>query len=313
MDTKQTMFENRLTKMYRHHKKWAKGQGITCYRIYDDDIPEFPFAIDVYENYLHAAEYERNHTLTPEIHTEWLENCRLTMAKVTETPISQVFLKTRRQQKGLQQYEKYAQAEQSFTAQEAGLKFIVNLSDFLDTGLFLDHRNTRSMVRAASEDKNVLNLFAYTGAFSVYAAAGGAKLVTTVDLSNTYIDWAKRNFELNGFSTEKNEFVQADVLQWLRQKPTTLYDIVVFDPPTFSNSKRMDDTLIIQRDYTALLDLILQRTKSGGVIYFSTNFRKFKLDETLIQGATIKDISGQSVPQDFRNKKIHYCFRVEKG
>jgi 23S rRNA (cytosine1962-C5)-methyltransferase len=307
-----SMFENRLSKMYRHYRKWAKGQGVTCYRVYDDDIPEFPFAIDIYENNIHAAEYERNHTLTPETHPIWLENCRKTMAKVTEIPLTQVFLKTRRQQKGLQQYEKYDQAEQAFAVQEAGLKFWVNLSDFLDTGLFLDHRNTRAMVRAASEGKNVLNLFAYTGAFSVYAAAGSAQLVTTVDLSNTYIDWAKKNFQLNEFSTTKHEFIQADVLQWLQQKPTTLYDIVVFDPPTFSNSKRMDDTLVIQRDYAELLRLILLRTKSGGVVYFSTNFRKFKLDRSLIAGATVKDISGQSVPQDFRNKKIHYCFKIEK-
>jgi 23S rRNA (cytosine1962-C5)-methyltransferase len=179
-------------------------------------------------------------------------------------------------------------------------------------GLFLDHRNTRQMVRQESAGKRVLNLFAYTGSFSVYAAAGGAAETLTIDMSNTYLQWADRNLSVNGFSGPQHRLLQADVLAWLEQPPREQFDLIVLDPPTFSNSKRMDDTLDIQRDHVMLLNRALRFCSPGGTLYFSTNYRRFKLWEEEIRATSITDISAKTVPEDFRNKKIHQCFRITK-
>lgn len=304
------MFANRLDKVNRHISKWARKQGITCYRVYDDDMPEFPLAIDVYENILHVSEYDRPHGMEPDEHVAWLEGSMQVMSEVLGFSQSLIFLKYRQRQKGLSQYDLFSREGAEFLVRENGLRFVIKPSDYLDVGLFLDHRNTRQMVRMASEGRRVLNLFAYTGSFTVYAAAGGAIETLTVDMSNTYLQWADRNLALNNFTEEHHRFLQADVLQWLREAPKRRWDLIVLDPPTFSNSKRMHGTLDIQRDHVWLLNRTVELLAPGGVLYFSTNFRKFKIEQAEIT-ATIQDISAQTVPNDFRNKKIHHCFLLK--
>lgn len=309
-------FENRLQKVDRHISKWARRQGVTCYRIYDNDLTNFPLVIDRYEQAIHVAEYQRDHSLDEFQHQEWLETCLDIIAKILEVPRFLVFFKERKRQKGQQQYEKVDTEKQQRLVQENGLNFLVNLSDYLDTGLFLDHRNTRQMVREQAEGKHFLNLFAYTGSFTVYAAAGGALTTTTVDLSNTYLDWAEANLRVNNFADQidkKHYFIKADVKQYLDTLRSGQFDLVVMDPPTFSNSKMMREELDTQRDHVALLNQVIYATRPGGTIYFSTNYRSFKLDEANIKGVEIEEISQRTIPQDFRNKKIHRCFRMHKG
>ena len=196
---------------------------------------------------------------------------------------------------------------------EGGLKFIVNLSEYVDTGLFLDHRQTRDMVRRAAQDKHVLNLFAYSGAFSVYAAAGGAASVTTVDWSNTYLEWSRRNMALNNFTGPQYEFLRADAREFLTgEAGERRYDLAIVDPPTFSNSKRAEEDWVVQRDHPEMLNQVLARMQPGGVMFFSTNFRRFKLADTGIAATEIREISRQTVPPDFRNERIHRCWRIVK-
>ena len=307
-------FENRLHKVDRHISKWARRQGVTCYRIYDNDLTNFPLVIDRYEQAVHVAEYQRQHSLDEFQHQAWLETCLDTIAKILEVPRFLVFFKERKRQKGQQQYEKVDTEKQQRLVQENGLNFLVNLSDYLDTGLFLDHRDTRQMVREQAEGQHFLNLFAYTGSFTVYAAAGGALTTTTVDLSNTYLDWAKANLSVNNFADQigkKHYLIKADVKQYLDTLRSGQFDLVVMDPPTFSNSKMMREELDTQRDHVDLLNQVIFATRPGGTIYFSTNYRSFKLDEANIKGVEIEDISQRTIPQDFRNKKIHRCFRMK--
>jgi 23S rRNA (cytosine1962-C5)-methyltransferase len=306
-------FINRLNKVNRHVSKWARKQGVTCYRIYDDDLTNFPFVIDRYEHALHVAEYQRKHNLSEEEHELKIQQCLAVMAEVLEVQPHDVHLKERRRQKGLNQYQKVDSSQNRFLVQENGLSFLVNLSDYLDTGLFLDHRNTRQLVRDQAQGKRFLNLFAYTGAFTVYAIAGGASETVTVDLSNTYLDWAKSNLAANGWAKDvdkKHHFVKADVKDFLFGPNPGLFDLVVVDPPTFSNSKMMDDIFDVQRDHIGLLNQVLRLTAPGGIVYFSTNQRSFKLQTEEIRASKIENISGMSVPQDFRDKKIHQCFRI---
>lgn len=307
------IFANRLRKMARHYDKWARRKGISCYRIYDADVPEFPLAIDQYADYLHVAEYRRQHSLSPEEYQLWRSGSKQTLQDVLDLDPGRIFFKEREQQKGKDQYEKRDDRQQEITVEENGLKFIVNLRDYLDTGLFLDHRITRQMSREIAAGKHTLNLFAYTGSFSVYMAAGGAASTTTIDLSNTYLDWAQRNMALNGFEGEAHQFIRADVKGWLAEPIRQKYDLIILDPPTFSNSKAMLDILDVQRDHVEMIEACLLRLNPGGTLYFSTNFRKFKLDEHALKDrALIKDISAATIPQDFKNKKIHYCWELIK-
>lgn len=308
---KYEMFRNRLTKVYRHIGKQARRQGITCYRVYDHDLPEFPFCIEVYEENIYLAEYKRRFEMAEQEHEEFLENSIILICEVLEKPADNVYIKQRQRKPGrLGQYQRIATEQEFFTVQEAGLQFKVNLSDYLDTGLFLDHRITRGMVRNEVAGKRVLNLFCYTGSFSVYAAAGGASKVTSVDLSKTYLQWAEDNMRLNNLGP--HEFVHADVKQYLDELPPDSYDLVVMDPPTFSNSKRMKDFLDIQRDHVELLNKTLAAVSNGGVVYFSTNYRKFELDATKIHAVAIKDITKATTPFDFQGKLQRYCFRITK-
>ena len=311
---KTQMFRNRLQKVYKHRSKQARRQQISCYRIYENDIPEFPFGIDMYDDKLYVAEYKRNHHLTEEEYETWFEESIQAIQDVLSIAPENIFIKQRQRKAGRQgQYEKIDSSKNEFVVEENGLKFLVNLSDYLDTGLFLDHRITRQMVRENSAGKRVLNLFCYTGSFSVYAAAGGSASVTSVDLSKTYLQWAEQNMRLNGFTdASKYNFISVDVLQYLDTLPTNHFDLVILDPPTFSNSKRMKDFLEIQRDHVMLINQCLRAMKPGGALYFSTNYRRFKLEADQIKASGIKDITRQTTPFDFEGKLFRWCYLINK-
>ena len=307
------MFRNRLVKVYKHIHKQARRQNITCYRVYDHDLPEFPFCIEIYEDHIYLAEYKRRHNLSEEEHEQWLEDCIVIISEILQLPSDNVFIKQRQRKAGrLGQYQRVDTTDAFFDVKEAGLSFKVNLSDYLDTGLFLDHRITRGMVRDAANGKRVLNLFCYTGSFSVYAAAGNAASVTSVDLSKTYLKWAEDNMQLNNFhDPRKHHFLHADVLQYLDTLEPDSFDLVILDPPTFSNSKRMKDFLDIQADHVSLLNKTLKALSPDGVIYFSTNYRKFELDRERIQTPSIRDITSATTPFDFQGKLFRWCYRLE--
>lgn len=310
---KYLMFYNRLQKVYKHFSKQASRQGISCFRLYDHDLPEFPLIIELFEQKVYVSEYKRKHALSDEEYDTWLIQCQEIIADVTAVPISEIYIKLRKRKEDRQdQYQKLDQAKNETIVQEGGLQFIVNLSDYLDTGLFLDHRITRGMVKEMATDKKVLNLFCYTGSFSVYAIAGGAREVTSVDLSKTYLAWTERNVQLNFPTYTHHQAIHADVKQYLKQTATDRFDIIVMDPPTFSNSKRMEDILDIQRDHVELINDCLQLLTEGGVLFFSTNYRKFQLDTPAIQAASVKDITKATTPFDFTGKLNRQCFRIIK-
>ena len=305
--------KNRLEKVYRHISKQARKQGISCYRIYDHDLPEAPFIVEVYGDKLYVSEYKRRHHLSEEEHEGWMEECLKIMSGVTSIPTENIFTKIRQRKEGrFGQYQKTAEEKTEFVVEEAGLKFIVNLSDYLDTGLFLDHRTTRQMVREQCADKKVLNLFSYTGSFSVYAIAGGAKEVVSVDLSKTYLAWAERNTVLNFPAYRQHQYLHADVLKYLKALPAEGFDLIVLDPPTFSNSKRMNSILDIQRDHVYLINDCLKALRKEGQLYFSTNYTKFAIASAHIKATTIKDITKATIPFDFAGKLNRQCFLITK-
>ena len=301
------MFGNRLRKNARHRHRWARRRGISCYRLYDRDIPEIPLAVDWYEGRLHIAEYLRPGSPEGDAHSHWLTALLERAGQVLEVPDEDIFLKQRARQRGSAQYGRFGRAGARFEVQESGLHFVVNLSDYLDTGLFLDHRNMRQMVREEAQGKRVLNLFAYTGAFTVHALAGGAQHATNVDLSNTYSDWTRENLRLNQLSAE---VVRADVMTWLAACRPNAYDLAVVDPPTFSNSKRTENTFDVQRDHIRLLQSVFRVVVPGGSVYFSTNARRFRLDGESLPGVQTLEITRKTIPDDFRNQRIHQAFRM---
>lgn len=308
-------FKNRLKKVNKHISKWAKRNNITCYRIYDWDIPEFPFCVDRYDGNLHVAEYASNHKFTETEHQDFITLATQTIADALETPLQAIYVKQRRKlDRRNEQYEKVATEQKKMIVQESGLSFMVNLSDYLDTGLFLDHRPLRQVFKQEAKNKRVLNLFSYTGAFSVHAAAGGAAKVTTVDLSTTYINWAKDNFELNQLPIEPHEFFVMDTMEYLKALPVApLFDLVFVDPPVFSNSSKLKKcTWDTQRDHAFMLHQILERMAPGGIVYFSNNLRTFKPDFSRLQASHIEDIREATIPEDFRNKYIHWCWKIVK-
>ena len=311
------MFRNRLEKVYRHLSKQARRQGITCYRIYDHDIPEFPLRIERYEDWFYVAEYRRNHRMSDQSHRAWMEECQRIISTVTGVAKDKIILRLRQRMShrdGESQYEKLDEEKQYLNVQEQGLQFRINLTDYLDTGLFLDHRITRRMVREKAKDKRVLNLFCYTGSFSVYAASGGAGEIVSVDLSRTYLTWATENMRLNAlFDPARQQFVPADVKQYLDDLPHGRFDLVIMDPPTFSNSKRMKDFLDIQRDHPELIQKVLAAMSPGGELYFSTNFSRFQLEAAAIRGAEVKDITRATTSFDFQGKLSRFCFLIKKN
>ncbi len=307
------LFKNRLNKRARHLRRWPTKQGISCFRLYERDIPEIPLVVDRYADCLHITEYERPHERDLARHAAWLELMKKTAAATLDVPIQKVFMKTRQKNRDRSQYQKLDSAGKLIPVSEGGLKFLVNLSDYVDTGLFLDHRITRQMVREESAGKDFLNLFAYTGSFSVYAAAGGAKSTTTVDLSANYLNWARSNMAANNLVENHHQFVTSDSLKFLEKAkldPRARFDLAVVDPPTYSNSKSTDEDWDVQKSHVTLLNLLRQVMHEDGIVFFSTNFRRFKLAENEIQGFQFREISNQTVPADFRNRRIHRCWRM---
>lgn len=311
---KAAMFQNRLIKVYKHRSKLAKRQQISCYRLYDHDLTEFPFCIELYGDKVYLAEYLRRHGMEDAEHDAWLQECLVIIGEVTGLLLENMYIRQRKRMSHREgQYEKLDTQQEFFTVLENGLNFQVNLTDYLDTGLFLDHRITRQMVKELSKDKRVLNLFCYTGSFSVYAAAGGASTVTSVDLSKTYLNWAEANFHHNQFTDKgKYAFHHADVKQYLKTLAPESFDLVIIDPPTFSNSKRMKDFLDIQRDHVALLNDTLAATSQNGVVFFSTNYSKFIMETGMIHAGEIKEITKATTPFDFEGKLKRACFRLVK-
>jgi 23S rRNA (cytosine1962-C5)-methyltransferase len=312
---KAEMFRNRLAKVYKHKNKIAKRMGIGCYRLYDHDLPEFPFSIEFYEDKLYIAEYLRRHGMEDETHDAWMQDCMTIITDITGVPTENMFIKMRKRMSHKEeQYEKLAEEKQYFTVLENNLKFLINLHDYLDTGLFLDHRLTREKVKQLAENKRVLNLFCYTGSFSVYAAAGKAASVTSVDLSKTYLGWAEDNFAINLLQDKKKfSFIHADVKQYLKTLQPNSFDLVVMDPPTFSNSKRMKDILDIQRDHAELINDVLYALTPGGKLFFSTNFTKFIMEKEKINSTQIRDITKATTPFDFEGKLKRWCFEIDKA
>lgn len=305
------LFRSRLLKRARHLRRWPSRRGITCFRLYERDIPEIPLVVDRYEDHLQISEYERPHDRDPARHRQWLELMQQTAADALDVPFEQTHLKFRDREN--RQYEKVHHQRQLIEVHEGGLNFLVNLTDYMDTGLFLDHRQTRQMVRDEADGKRFLNLFAYTGSFTVYAAAGGAVTSTSVDLSKNYLDWAQRNLRANRLAGPQHDFFVEDTIEFLKQAAANVqrYDLCVVDPPTFSNSKQTDRDWDVQSQHVELLNRIAQVMTSTGVVYFSTNFRRFRFDQAELDGYNeVREISKQTVPEDFRNKRIHRCWRL---
>ncbi len=310
-------FRRRLAKRFKHLSKWARRQGIEAFRVYDRDIPEIPLVIDWYAGWLHAAEYERPHERTDIEHDVWLDKMIEAAAVELGVPPMQTFLKVRRRQRDGGQYEKVDQRQALLSVKEGDLSFEVNLSDYLDTGLFLDHRQTRAMVRGEAEGKRMLNLFCYTGSFSVYAAAGGAKETVSVDLSNTYLEWTRTNLSKNGFKDAGRHRIVRDearaFLEHRSQRGEPPFDLVVVDPPTYSRSAKSETPWDIERDHVELLELVAKNLVTGGVVYFSTNFRRFHLAEERLSALyTLREITNRTIPEDFRNERIHRAWRLVK-
>jgi 23S rRNA (guanine2445-N2)-methyltransferase / 23S rRNA (guanine2069-N7)-methyltransferase len=325
------MFVNRVRKNLRHLGKWARREGITCWRVYDADLPEYAVAIDIYEGagpdegrrFAHIQEYAPPPQIDSGRAEERLAEVVAAMPEVLGVAPEDVAVKVRKRQRGESQYER---REDTLGTQievaENGLRVLVNLHDYLDTGLFLDHRLTRQALRDFAEGERFLNLFGYTGVASVYAAAGGATSVTTVDMSATYLAWARRNLALNGYAESNTvRFERADVLSWIVDERKRIevghvqpYGLIFLDPPTFSNSKKMGErTFDVQRDHVALLRDTAALLAPDGVLVFSNNFRKFKLAFDELPELDIQNVTNATIPPDFeRNPKIHVCFEVRR-
>ncbi|MGZ6078287.1 MAG: class I SAM-dependent methyltransferase [Myxococcaceae bacterium] len=302
-------FADRLRKNARHLGRWAARAGVTAWRVYDRDIPEFPFVVERYGPAVHLVEYPRRAERAAGGHPE-REAVFQTVVEVLEVPPERVFTKTHAPQPwGRPRYGRLADAGAEFTVQEGPMRFTVNLSDRLDTGLFLDHRNTRALVRAGSAGKRMLNLFAYTGSFTVAAATGGARSTTTVDLSATYLDWARRNLELNDVRGDAHVLVRADCLRWMDEADGR-WDLVVLDPPAHSTSKGMRGDFNVQRDQHRLLERAVALLAPAGVLYFSTNYRGFRFEPGDLPGR-IEELTPRSLPPDFHQRDVHRCWRIE--
>ncbi|MBN3159899.1 bifunctional 23S rRNA (guanine(2069)-N(7))-methyltransferase RlmK/23S rRNA (guanine(2445)-N(2))-methyltransferase RlmL [Pectobacterium brasiliense] len=303
-------FANRLRKNLRKLEKWAKQQGIECYRIYDADLPEYNVAVDRYGSWVVVQEYAPPKTVDAQKARQRLFDVINATLSVLELPSNRLVLKTRERQKGKNQYEKLAQKGDFLLMEEFGAKLWVNLTDYLDTGLFLDHRIARKMLGEMSRGKDFLNLFAYTGTASVHAGLGGARSTTTVDMSRTYLEWAEKNLRVNGLTGRQHRLIQADCLSWLHNA-NEQFDVIFIDPPTFSNSKRMEESFDVQRDHLALMKDLKRLLRRGGTIMFSNNKRGFQMDTAGLTalGLNAKEITAQTQSQDFaRNRQIHNCW-----
>jgi 23S rRNA (guanine2445-N2)-methyltransferase / 23S rRNA (guanine2069-N7)-methyltransferase len=312
------MFANRLRKNLQRLDPWAEREGIECFRVYDADMPEYAFAIDLYgraARHVYVQEYAPPKTVNQESARERRREALAVLPEVLSVSSAQIHSRVRRAQKGAGQYEKRENAEERHVVHEGGLKFWVNFRDYLDTGLFLDHRIMRSMLREWAKGADFLNLFCYTGSATVYAAAGGARSSVSVDLSNTYLDWAHENLLLNGFRGNDHELHRADCLEWLMEQEAAgpRFDLIFVDPPTFSNSKRMDGVLDVQRDHVGMIQRSALLLRPGGRLVFSTNYSRFKLDAAALSDFAIEDIGAATIPKDFeRHARIHSAFSLRR-
>ena len=306
-------FANRLQKNIKKIEKWAKQQGLDAYRLYDADLPEYNLAVDRYADHIVVQEYAAPKNIDENKARQRLLDAVNATLIVTGIETNRLILKVRQKQKGTNQYEKLANKGEYFYVNEYGAKLWVNLTDYLDTGLFLDHRLTRKMLGEMAQGKDFLNLFAYTGSATVHAALGKAKSTTTVDMSNTYLNWAEQNLLLNDIEGKQHKLIQADCLQWL-EKCDRQFDLIFVDPPTFSNSKRMEDSWDVQRDHIKLMTNLKRILRPNGTIVFSNNKRGFKMDFAKLEelGLSAVEISHKTLPLDFeRNKQIHNCWLVQ--
>ncbi|WP_372738103.1 bifunctional 23S rRNA (guanine(2069)-N(7))-methyltransferase RlmK/23S rRNA (guanine(2445)-N(2))-methyltransferase RlmL [Neptunomonas sp.] len=309
-DTAQ-MFANRLKKNLKSLRKWQKQQNIDCYRLYDADMPEYAVAVDLYNDWVHVQEYAAPASIDKVKAFERLKDVLAAIPEALGVNPRKVVLKQRKRQSGSDQYGKQASVGRFFEVQEYGCRLRVNLHDYLDTGLFLDHRPVRHQIQQQAAGKDFLNLFCYTASASVHAGVGGAKSTTSVDMSATYLQWAMKNMALNGFNSKEHHFIEADCLTWLKKQRKPEYDLIFMDPPTFSNSKKMLDVLDVQRDHVDLIKLAMRLLRKDGVLIFSNNYRRFKLDYELLAGFDIREITSQTIDPDFkRNTRIHSCFEI---
>ncbi len=310
-------FANRLKKNLKKLSKWAKQNQVSSYRVYDADLPDYSAAVDIYqsaETWVNVQEYEPPKTIDQHKADQRLAGLLAEIPGVLGVKPENVILKIRRKQRSTDQYEKQNDQGRFHQIEEGGCQLLVNFEDYLDTGLFLDHRPIRLLIQQQAKDKRFLNLFAYTGSATVHAAVGGAKATTTVDMSNTYLTWAKNNMALNS-SVGDHEFIQANCLEWLAtqasQVERSIYDLIFLDPPTFSNSKRMEEVFDIQNDYVELINNAVTLLAPEGILYFSTNFRRFKMDSLALADLNVEEITAKTIPEDFsRNPKIHYCWKI---
>jgi 23S rRNA (guanine2445-N2)-methyltransferase / 23S rRNA (guanine2069-N7)-methyltransferase len=313
------MFANRLRKNLQRLQPWAQRERIKCFRLYDADMPEYAFAVDIYDadtRHVYVQEYAAPKSVDQEGARERRREVLAVLPAALEVPPPQVHTRVRKPQKGAEQYAKRESLGERFAVEEGGLKFWVNFRDYLDTGLFLDHRLVRGMLRDWAQGADFLNLFCYTGSATVYAAAGGARSTMSVDLSNTYLDWARDNLILNGFSSDGHELHRADCLTWLEQQEPggARFDLIFLDPPTFSNSKRMEGVLDVQRDHVGMIRRSMKLLRPEGRLVFSTNYTRFKLDAAELADLSVQDITAASIPKDFeRHTRIHRCFSLRFG
>lgn len=313
-------YGNRLKKNLRHRNKWARREGLRAYRVYDKDLPEYAVAVDVYhcengETHVLVQESKAPATIAASKAATRLAEAIAMTQQVFEVPAQHVHVKTRQRQLGNEQYQKSSDTAESYLVDEHGCLLEVNFDQYLDTGVFLDHRPIRRMFQQQARGAKMLNLFGYTGAASVQAALGGAAQVTTVDMSATYLEWAKRNFVHNGLAPQEHKFIQVDCTEWLsimQASPVRpRYDLIFLDPPTFSNSKRMEGTFDVQNDHRWMIEAVMDILADDGLLVFSTNYRRFKLDDELCERFAVQDITAISIPEDFaRNQKIHYCYEI---
>jgi 23S rRNA (guanine2445-N2)-methyltransferase / 23S rRNA (guanine2069-N7)-methyltransferase len=322
------MFANRLRKNLQRLEPWARRERITCFRSYDADMPEYAFAVDIYDadvRHVYVQEYAAPKSVNSEGARERRQEVLAVLPATLEVTAAQIHARVRKPQKGAEQYGKQRRSSVGedhsgrdghaarVAVEEGGLKFWVNFHDYLDTGLFLDHRLVRGMLREWARGADFLNLFCYTGSATVYAAAGGARSTVSVDLSNTYLNWARDNLLLNGFTAATNELHRADCLTWLESQAAggPRFDLIFLDPPTFSNSKRMEGVLDVQRDHVGMIHKSMKLMRPSGRLVFSTNYTRFKLDHAALSDLVIEDITAKSTPKDFeRHANIHRCFSI---
>lgn len=305
-----TMFANRLRKNRRHLSSWVKRNGIECYRLYDADMPEYAVAVDIYADWVHVAEYSAPSGIDPAAASLRLQEVLQAIPVALDVPATRIVLKQRQRQRGSAQYTRRDSSEHLLAVREGDAALLVNLRDYLDTGLFLDHRPLRRRLAVEARGKDFLNLFCYTGSATVHAALGGARSTTSVDLSNTYLDWLRNNLARNGLAETRHRLVRDDVRGWLARDGES-FDLILLDPPSFSNSKRLEDAFDLQRDHAGLLADAMRRLRPDGVLYFSSNKRRFQLDPAVAETFSCEDITARTLDPDFRRgRKPHVCFRL---